>query len=180
MKASLALLALLSARCQRPTQKPDEVTMVNQQCSDSLRALADGNYDQWKGLIRCSRADADAALGPAVGTPSPGTFGVSRFHAARAAAPSGVEVWLRAHDEIVLVQINGARPRAPLDQLLGKAEAVIDSGLDPSFEQWVYASRGLTAHVQRWDHVPVRVYGYAPMTIGEFRDNPISQVWTAR
>ena len=53
----------------------------------------------------------------------------------------------------------------------------IGSGLSSDWEQWVYSTRGLTAHVDP-HHIVMVVYAYEPMSTTDFLQSPIAHVYT--
>lgn len=149
---------------------------IDASCVEALTAIADGDLSRWRGLPACSRADVAAALGGRADDPSrPGEFGYSTLYAARGAAPYGVTVWFDG-DRAMLVQINLPALAKSVGDQLGAPEATADSRLGELIEQRVFASRGLTAHVQEWDGKAIRIYGYAPMTAQAFLASPWATV----
>ena len=104
-----------------------------------------------------------------------GSLGALRRHPGRMATPHGVLVWL-ANDRVSLV--GAYSPALPaLDGLLGPPERIAPSNvLAPSREQWIYASRGLVAHVDRWASRVSRVYGFPATTVEEFLRSAVAAV----
>jgi hypothetical protein len=141
---------------------------------EPLLAFAEMRLDRWSGLPTYSAADADRILGPG-GPAQSGSLGVFRHHPGRAPTPLGVLVWL-AGDRVSLVGAYG--PALPaLEPLLGAPEHVAPSNVfAPSHEQWIYASRGLVAHVDRWASRVSRVYGFPAMTVDEFLQSAVAAV----
>jgi hypothetical protein len=82
-----------------------------------------------------------------------------------------VKLWFRG-DQITLVEIFLPALSRPVREQLGEPEATGDSHLGDGMEQWIYASRGLTAHVEPWNGKAVRIYGYPPMAVAEFLRSP--------
>ena len=64
----------------------------------------------------------------------------------------------------------------PIPSLLGEPEAKTKSGLSEDWDQWVYASRGLTAHVRRNSHEVVTLFAYKPTSVAEFLQSDIAKV----
>src|SRR5579863_9721918 len=121
-------------------------------CTVSLQALASGSLADWTGLSPdCTRQTAQEAFGESGMTQdSVGSLNGSptgyRAYPAAPAAPNGILVWF-VEDQIVLIRIQEPT-LPPLESLLGKPEATAVSQLHAIHTQWIYASRGLTAHVQ--------------------------------
>jgi hypothetical protein len=155
--------------------------MTDSGCGAGLTALAEGRWNEWQGLgPDCTRAVAEAAIGPTVPEPdgsgslngSPTLF---RLFPVAPAAPYGIQLWLDG-DRILLVQINSPAPgRDPAD-ILGPPEAELISELAAFHRQWVYASRGLTLHVAADTHEVMRLYAYAPTSAGEFAASWLAKV----
>lgn len=159
--------------------------MGGEDCTAALRALGNGRLSEWHGLVPgCSRAHAEEVLGPSESGPDgTGRLGGSptafRDYPLTSAAPYGITVWF-VLDTIVLVQVNSPRLGEPLDRLLGGPEGTMPSLLAPAHTQWIYASRGLTAHVHTYRHEVLRLYGCAPTTVEEFRNSWLSRVENVR
>jgi len=135
-------------------------------CIEALSAIADGELARWRGLPACTVADATAALGGEVSS-GHGELGRWAQYSGRSSAPQGVTLWFR-DQHIALVEIFlPALQRSVRDQL-GEPEATVDSYLGDALEQWIYSSRGLTAHVEPWNGKATHVFGYPSMTVAEF------------
>lgn len=160
-------------------------------CTAALQILASGRLHDFRGLpTGCRREHAETALGP---TPS-GPDGVAQlgdlmlgfrdYRTARKGAPYGVTVWF-VENEIAVVQINSPLLSDSLERALGAPEAKTRSLLRAFYTQWVYASRGLTAHVSNRDPsgsptAVLRLYAYPPTTVETFLSSPLSRVETRR
>lgn len=148
-------------------------------CENAIRALAAGRIERWQGLPEgCTRADVERALSyvpPAAGASvAQGSF----EYPPTSGAPHGVDLEY-ADDEVLYVVI--VDPKIPsAEQTLGRPDGVIPSRLEGAKEQWVYASRGLSVHMDRWEPGVVRLYAFAPTTLEEFQDSALSQVKTRR
>lgn len=145
----------------------------------ALRALADGRYGDWHGLdASCTTADATSTLG-AGGVDQTGSLGGSptryRIHPASVGAPHGLYVY-DVSDKLVHVSTHGAVPARPPAEQLGEPEAR-DISRMPGFKtQWIWASRGLTLHIDDGTGAVAWLYAYRPMTLDEFRASWISKV----
>jgi hypothetical protein len=142
-------------------------------CRSALSTLAAGQLDGFRGLARCGRVDAEAALGSSGDQPSKfEQFGEYRVYP----RPQGtVLVWFLSDDIRVMQLIYPKLPR-PIPSLLGEPEAKTKSGLSEDWDQWVYASRGLTAHVRRNSHEVVTLFAYKPTSVAEFLQSDIAKV----
>ena len=153
-------------------------------CTVSLQALASGSLDVWTGLSPdCTRQTAEEVFGESemtqdsVGFLNGSPTGYRAFPALPA-APSGILVWF-VEDQIVLIRIQEPK-LPPLESLLGKPEATAPSQLHAFHTQWIYATRGLTAHVQNQTGKVAWLFTYPPMTAAAFLASWISRVSTTR
>ncbi|MHB8750765.1 MAG: hypothetical protein ACYDBJ_16445, partial [Aggregatilineales bacterium] len=94
------------------------------------------------------------------------------------AAPTGILVWF-VEDLIVLIRIQEPK-LPPLESLLGKPETTALSQLHAFHTQWIYATRGLTAHVQNQTGKVAWLFAYRPMTAAAFLASWMSQVSMTR
>lgn len=150
-------------------------------CIEPLKKLAIGDYTTWHGLSAvCTRANVSAALGESKsdndlygnlgGTPT-----VYRVYPGVSASPYGVTVWY-VEDLAVALQMHTVTPARPIEEQLGAPEAK-DPSLMPGFKtMWIYASRGLTLHIDDGSGAIAWLYGYRPMTLAEFRSSWLSRV----
>ena len=90
-----------------------------------------------------------------------------------------MHVWLR-DDLIQAIEINSPRLPRPFTAQLGEPEARERSGLGSMQTQWVYASRGLVLHVQKMSNEVMRIYGFSPCSIDDFRKLPWGRVESRR
>jgi hypothetical protein len=147
--------------------------------------LAAGDLRGWHGLDEgCDRASAEAALGPSeAGPDGSGMLGgvptAFRRYPPAPAVPDGVVVWLE-EDWVVAVELMQPVLPEPIAAQLGPPEARERSGLASFHSQWIYAGRGLTAHVDDVSEDVRRLYGYAPTTVEDFLASPIASVETRR
>ena len=147
----------------------------------ALRAFSRGDLGAWWGLPSdCTRADAEAALGPSeppedIGGVLAGGPCVYRAYAPGAGTPLGVAVWF-AGDAAVVIETRSPRLAVGLGKALGAPEAVEPSKLGSSRVQWVYAARGLTAHVTSGTGEIFWLYGYTPCAVEDFLAAPLARV----
>ncbi len=190
-----AALAAVALHCQPRTTVPAAATDGNQPmsnprsidatvtagltpCALALRALGAGDYAGWHGLTAsCTTADAVAALGPGSGDRS-GSPGGSptryRIHPPSVGAPHGLNVY-DVQDRIVLVITHDAVPARGPEAQLGAPEARLPSRMPGFKTQWIWASRGLTLHVDDTGGEVAWLYAYAPSTVDAFKTS-----WMAR
>ena len=150
-------------------------------CVTALRAFGSGRLSEWLGLPEgCTRAHVERALGPS----EPGPDGAGRLGGSPTAyrtypptdfAPYGVMVWF-VEDQVVLLQINSPAATIPLEASLGAPDGHANSLLDYGHSQWIYAERGLTAHVSIITQDILRIYGYRPTSLEEFLESWLSKV----
>jgi hypothetical protein len=142
-------------------------------CTAGLTALADGKLEGFPGLGKCGRVDAEAALGSSGEGPSKfEQFGEYRVY------PHGsghVLVWFLA-DDIRVLQLIYPKLKKPIKSALGEPEARIKSALSADWDQWVYASKGLTAHVERATGKVSALFAYQPTTVDAFLKTDIAKV----
>ena len=149
-------------------------------CTVVLAALVRGDYTPWRGLTdACTTANAVAAFGHQEGPDRSGDLGGSptryRIYPATKAAPHGVYVW-DVEDRIVLVRLHEVTAASPVRDQLGEPEAR-DRSQMPGFKtQWIYASRGLTLHIDDDTNEIAFLYAYRPMTLDAFRASWLSRV----
>ena len=159
--------------------------MSETECTRALRAFLNGEFREWPGLPKgCTRAHAEAVFGPTGEAPdAAGRLGdqltALRRYPASGIAPHGIMVWLEG-DEVVLLQINEPVLLPSLDRILGEPEARAPSQLRTRHTQWIYASRGLVAHVRNIPYALIRLYGMRPTTVERFLDSPLSRVSSRR
>lgn len=134
-------------------------------CQAELSAFAAGRLGGFRGLPRCGRVDAEAALGSSGDAPSRfEQFGEYRVYPHPG---GGVLVWFLA-DDVRLVELTFPKLDPPLGRQLGAPEAKAPSRLSGDWEQWIYASRGLSAHVDRASGEVTALFAFRPTTVEEF------------
>jgi hypothetical protein len=148
----------------------------NPACQDAIVAFAEMELDRWHGLPACTHDDLAAALGPG-GPEWDGGFGRIHIYPGRAATPTGITVHFRGNRAAFAIAAGERLAPATIEEMLGPPEARAPSRLfEPQNEQWIYASRGLTLHVDCVSHVPLRIYGYEPMTVEQFEQSDLFYV----
>jgi hypothetical protein len=146
---------------------------LDERCHAQLAALVDGQLDRFAGVPRCGRADAEAALGPSGDEPS--RFEQLGEYRVYPRASGRVMVWFAADDIRVMQLVYPKLPRT-IDALLGAPEGKAQSGLSTEWEQWIYAGRGLTAHVRRGSKEVVALFAYPATTVDAFLATDIARV----
>jgi len=167
------------------TPKPATTSSDDNRCVAALHGLAGGKLAQWQSLTtHCSLAHAEQAVGPSGGDVGTGDLGgvptPFRTYPATAAAPEGITVWFR-DQQIVLVRVAHPLLAEPLETSLGTPDGKEPSLLASGHAQWIYASRGIVAHVFGSDTVkPFQLYAFQPMPIDDFRKSWIAKLETRR
>jgi hypothetical protein len=142
-------------------------------CQAGLQALAAGQLDGWKGLGKCGRVDAENTLGSSGDQPSKfEQFGEYRVYPHQGGS---ILVWFLKED-IRVMQFLFPKLGKPIKGLLGEPEAKTPSRLSEEWDQWVYASRGLTAHVKRANNEVVSIFVYKPTTVEAFLQTDIARI----
>jgi len=142
-------------------------------CGASLNALVSGELASFRGLASCGRVDAESALGSSGDAPSKfEQFGEYRVYPH---AGGSVMVWFLADDIRVMQLLYPKLPR-PLESQLGKPEAKAKSNLSPEWDQWIWASRGLSAHVKRGSGEVISLFAYKPSSVDAFLQTDIARV----
>jgi hypothetical protein len=142
-------------------------------CNTSLSQLVGGQLDTFKGFNKCGRVDAEAVLGSSGDQPSKfEQFGEYRVYPHTGGS---VLVWFLA-DDIRVMQFLYPKLKRPIRSLIGEPESKVVSRLSPEWDQWVYARRGLTAHVKRTTGDVVTLFAYPPTTVEEFLKTDIAHV----
>ena len=158
---------------------------IDSECVKALQAISSGKLDEWRGLpAACRRQDAEAVFGASGSDPdgvatlgdAPTAF---RDYPPNQVARQGITVWL-AGDKILSLQVNSPALPVALERVLGRPQAVAASHLKAFHEQWIYADRGITAHVDADSHSVLRIYFYAPTTPDAFLASSLSRVETRR
>ena len=146
---------------------------VSAECRRELAALAAGELDAFHGLPRCGRVDAEGTLGDS--GDGPAQFEKMGEYRVFAHANRSVIVYFLA-DDIRVVELLYPKLTRPLPSLLGAPEGKIKSALSPGWDQWIYASRGLAAHVNRATGEVTALFAYAPTTVEAYLQTDIARV----
>ncbi len=142
-------------------------------CQQRLATLARGDLPSFDGVGKCGRIDAEKALGDSGTAPSKfEQFGEYRVYKH---GKETLMVWFLA-DDIRVIQLLYPKLGKPVASLLGQPQTKIKSQLSPEWEQWVYASRGLTLHVKRASAEPVVLFAYGSTSVEEFLKSDIARV----
>jgi hypothetical protein len=142
-------------------------------CQANLSALAEARLDAFKGLGRCGRVDAEAALGSSGDAPSKfEQFGEYRVYPHQGGS---ILVWFLAED-IRVLQLLYPKFTRPLHAVLGEPEARVKSELSAEWDQLIWAGRGLTAHVRRGSNEVIALFCYRPTTVDAFLKSDIARV----
>lgn len=147
---------------------------------EALKWLRSGDLGHWWGITpQMRRQQVEMVFGNTGADPDGAAFlgeelCAFRDYPASDFAPFGFTIWF-AGDAVGCVQINSPNFVQPLDSMLGQPEAIAPSRLKANHQQWIYAHRGLTAHVKRGQTVSM-LYCYAPTTVEEFLQSGLSRV----
>jgi hypothetical protein len=142
-------------------------------CGAHLAALARAEIDAFRGLGICGRIDAENTLGSSGDKPS--RFEQLGEYRVYSAGGNSILVWFVA-DNIRVIQLLYPKLPRPLEALLGPPGANAASQLSADWDQWIYADRGLTAHVNRETGEVVTLFAYKPTTVAEFLRSDIARV----
>jgi hypothetical protein len=141
-------------------------------CRDALVALARADLAAFR-LGNCGRVDAERALGSSGDQPSHfEQFGEYRVYTY---AGNSILVWLLA-DNIRVIQLLYPKLSQPITTLLGAPDAKAPSQLSSAWEQWIYASRGLAAHVKPATGEVVTLFAFPPTSVAAFLETDIARV----
>ena len=150
-------------------------------CVESLQKLCEGELTGWHGFhSSCSRDDVTKALGAGKNEePMYGNLGGSPAiyfqYSNITASPYEVTVWY-IDGRAVALEMHTVTIQPPFAEQLGEPEAK-DISRMPGFKtMWIYASRGLTLHVDDHTGKIAWLYAFHPMTLEEFRNSWLSKV----
>jgi hypothetical protein len=152
-----------------PPAAPPPRAAANPGCQASLAGFVAGRLTEWRGAAGCHLVDAEAVLGSQWKSEMLGNDGMGRFYPEPPGGAGHVWIWYDPSSGAVdLVTLGAVTLPATLTDQLGPPEAKRPSGLSSAHEQWIYASRGLTAHVNRLDGSITKIHAYAPTTVEDF------------
>ncbi len=141
-------------------------------CVDALTALARADLAAFR-LGTCGRIDAERAFGSSGEQASRfEQFGEYRVYTV---GGHGILVWLLA-DNIRVMQLLYPKLTQPIATLLGPPDAKAPSQLSSAWEQWIYASRGLAAHVKPATGEVVTLFAFPPTSVAAFLETDIAHV----
>lgn len=158
-----------------------EQTSDDALCPEAIAALANGDLNRWRGLPDgCTRADVEDMLSLVTSeanesSPYSGPLG----YAPMPGAPSGLTVHYDV-GTVDYITIVGPRFRQPIQDALGEPEGKVESYLEGSREQWVYASLGLACHMKEWEPGVNWLYVFSPTTLEVYKTSLLSRVRTLR
>lgn len=142
-------------------------------CRTALDTLARGDLAAYPGLGSCGRIDAETALGSSGDQPSRfEQFGEYRVYSH---AGNSILVWFLG-DDIRVIQLLYPKLSQPIATLLGPPNAKAPSQLSRAWEQWIYADRGLAAHVKRGTGEVVALFAFQPTSVAAFLATDIARV----
>jgi hypothetical protein len=128
-------------------------------CQLALVALADGRLDGWNGTDGCTRADVEHVFGTTGQPDIAGGLGLRQQYAAQRAAPFAINVdYAGDRDTIIDIEIPSPELSAAQRTGLGPPEATAPSHHFEGAVQEVWASRGLTIHVEGDEIIGVVAY----------------------
>ena len=150
-------------------------------CAEAIAALANGDFNRWRGLPDgCTRADVEDMLS-LVTCEANESSPYSGFldYAPTPGAPSGLTVHYSV-GTVDYTTIVGPRFRQPIQDVLGEPEGKIQSYLEGSREQWVYASLGLAFHMRAWEPGVNWLYVFRPTTLEVYKMSQLARASTLR
>jgi hypothetical protein len=159
--------AVRSDDADRWKQRPSVVG-----CRDALAALARADLAAFR-LGSCGRVDAERAFGSSGDQPSRfEQFGEYRVYTH---GGDSILVWFLA-DNIRVMQLLYPKLSQPIATLLGAPDTKAPSQLSSAWEQWIYASRGLAAHVKPATGEVITLFAFQPTSVAAFLETDIARV----
>jgi hypothetical protein len=156
------------AAADRWKQRPSDAG-----CRDALAALAHVDLAAFH-LGTCGRIDAERAFGSSGDQPSRfEQFGEYRVYTA--GSGNSVLVWFLA-DNIRVMQLLYPKLPQPIATVLGAPDAKAPSRLSKDWEQWIYARRGIAAHVKPATGEVVTLFAFQPTNVAAFLETDIAHV----
>lgn len=142
-------------------------------CRDALLALARADLAAFH-LGTCGRIDAERAFGTSGDQPSRfEQFGEYRVYTA--GGGNSILVWFLA-DNIRVIQLLYPKLPQPLATSLGPPDAKAPSQLSSGWEQWIYARRGIAAHVKPATGEVITLFAFQPTSVAAFLETDIAHV----
>jgi hypothetical protein len=156
------------AAADRWKQRPSDAA-----CRDALAALARADLAAFH-LGTCGRIDAERAFGSSGDQPSRfEQFGEYRVYTA--GGGNSILVWFLA-DNIRVIQLLYPKLPQPIATLLGPPDAKAPSKLSSGWEQWIYARRGIAAHVKPATGEVITLFAFQPTDVAAFLATDIAHV----
>ncbi|HEX6838564.1 MAG TPA: hypothetical protein VF334_18430 [Polyangia bacterium] len=141
-------------------------------CRQALAALARVDLASFR-LGTCGRIDAERALGTSGDQPSRfEQFGEYRVYTS---GGNSVLVWFLA-DNIRVMQLLYPKLPQPIATMLGAPDEKAPSRLASGWEQWIYAGRGIAAHVKPATGEVVTLFAFQPTSVAAFLESDIARV----
>ena len=142
-------------------------------CRDALGALARAELAAFR-LGTCGRIDAERALGSSGEQASRfEQFGEYRVYTA--GGGNSILVWFLA-DNIRVIQLLYPKLPQPIAILFGAPDAKAPSQLSSGWEQWIYARRGLAAHVKPATGEVIVLFAFQPTSVAAYLETDIAHV----
>ncbi|MCU1281761.1 MAG: hypothetical protein JWM53_5307 [bacterium] len=141
-------------------------------CRDALVALARANLAAFR-LGSCGRIDAERAFGSSGDQPSRfEQFGEYRVYTI---GGNSILIWFLA-DKIRVMQLLYPKLSQPIATLLGAPDTKAPSQLSSAWEQWIYAGRGIAAHVKPATGEVITLFAFQPTSVAAFLETDIARV----
>jgi len=142
-------------------------------CRDGLAALARADLAAFH-LGTCGRIDAERAFGSSGAEPSRfEQFGEYRVYTT--GGGNSILVWFLA-DNIRVIQLLYPKLPQPIATVLGPPDAKAPSHLSSAWEQWIYARRGIAAHVKPATGEVITLFAFQPTSVAAFLETDIARV----
>ncbi|HWE28543.1 MAG TPA: hypothetical protein VHB97_11105 [Polyangia bacterium] len=141
-------------------------------CHDALLALARADLTAFR-LGTCGRIDAERAFGSSGDQPS--RFEQLGEYRVYSYGGNSILVWFLA-DNIRLMQLLYPKLSQPIATLLGAPDAKAPSQLSSAWEQWIYAGRGIAAHVKPATGEVITLFAFGPTSVAAFLETDIARV----
>jgi len=141
-------------------------------CRDALGALAHADLAAFR-LGSCGRVDAERAFGSS--GPEPSRFEQFGEYRVYTVGGNSILVWFLA-DNIRVMQLLYPKLSQPIATLLGAPDAKAPSQLSSAWEQWIYASRGIAAHVKPATGEVITLFAFQPTSAAAFLETDIARV----
>ena len=157
-----------AAAAARWKQRPSDAG-----CRDALAALARADLAAFH-LRTCGRIDAERALGTSGDQPSRfEQFGEYRVYTG--SGGNSILVWFLA-DDIRVIQLLYPKLPQPIATVLGAPDGKAPSHLSSAWEQWIYARRGIAAHVKPATGEVITLFAFQPTDVAAFLQTDIARV----